>query len=306
MGADRPVVMGVLNVTPDSFSDGGRHLDPGAAAERAFRMVEEGADLVDVGGESTRPGAEPVPADEEWARIEPILERLEALPAPVSVDTTKWEVARRALDAGAAVLNDVSGLRSDPRLADLAASRGAGLVLMHMKGDPRTMQEDPTYADLPGTVADFLTRAAEEARRRGCAPDRIVLDPGIGFGKTAEGSLRLLRELPRFVALGYPVLVGPSRKSFIGHTLDLPVSERGEGTIAACVVALERGARLFRVHDVRATRRALDLAHAIRTAGAGAGSAGAGSRPGSDARRGTAGAKGRAGTAEVGAPPGRG
>lgn len=260
---DRPVVMGVLNVTPDSFSDGGRYREPEAAAERARRMVEAGADLVDVGGESTRPGAEPVPAGQEWERIGPVLRRLEGLAVPVSVDTTDADVAERALEAGAAVLNDVSGLRFSPRLAELAAGSGAGLVLMHMRGTPRTMQEDTDYDELVGEVRSFLAGALEEAVDRGCRPEQVVLDPGLGFGKSAGGSLRLVARAGDFSVRGRPVMVGPSRKSFIGRTLDLPVEERLEGTLAACVLALERGARLFRVHDVRAARRALDLAAAV-------------------------------------------
>ncbi len=281
LALDRPLVMGVLNVTPDSFSDGGRHLEPGDAARRARRMVEAGADLVDVGGESTRPGADPVPADREWSRVGPVLDRLGDLPVPVSVDTTDAGVAERALAAGAAVLNDVSGLRFAPRMAELAADAGAGLVLMHMRGDPRTMQEDTRYGDLVGEVRSFLAGALEEAVDRGCRPEQVVLDPGIGFGKSAGGSLQLVARAGDFAVRGRPVMVGPSRKSFIGETLDLPVDERVEGTLAACVLALARGARLFRVHDVRAARRALDLAAAALAAerSPGAGPAPATPRP---------------------------
>ncbi len=264
---DRPLVMGILNVTPDSFSDGGRHLDPGDALERARRMVEEGADLVDVGGESTRPGAEPVDAAAEWERLAPVLRGLESLPVPVSVDTTKSEVAARALEAGAAILNDVSGLRFDPGLADLAAGTGAGLVLMHMRGDPRTMQDDTEYGDLIGEIRGFLAGALATAVERGCDPDQVVLDPGIGFGKSARDNLRLLARSGAFGVEGRPVLMGPSRKSFIGAALDLPVEERAEASAAACVVALVRGARVFRVHDVRQARRSLDMASEILSAG---------------------------------------
>lgn len=266
LALDRPLVMGVLNVTPDSFSDGGRHLDPDDAARRAEAMAEAGADLVDVGGESTRPGAEPVEAAREWERIGPVLERIEGLDLPVSVDTTDAEVAERALEAGAAVLNDVSGLRFSPRIADLAAEAGAGLVLMHMRGDPRTMQADTSYRDLVGEVRSFLAGALQEAVARGCAPEHVALDPGIGFGKDAPGSLQLVARAGDFAVRGRPVLVGSSRKSFIGEVLDLPVDERLEGTLAACVLALARGARIFRVHDVREARRALDLAAAALTA----------------------------------------
>lgn len=260
---DRPLVMGVLNVTPDSFSDGGRYLEPGAALERVHAMVEAGADLVDVGGESTRPGAAAVEAAEEWGRIGPVLAGLEGLDVPISVDTTKSEVARRALDAGARVLNDVSALRFDPELAGLAAESGAGLVLMHMRGTPRTMQEDTAYEDLVGQVRAELASALDRAVRHGCDPEQVVLDPGIGFGKSAAGSRKLLAHAGDFRVGGRPVLVGPSRKSFIGETLGLPVGERGEGTLAACVVALARGASVFRVHEVAAARRALDMAAAL-------------------------------------------
>lgn len=260
---DRPLVMGVLNVTPDSFSDGGRYLRPEDAIARAGRLAEEGADLLDVGGESTRPGAGAVSAAEEWDRIGPILEALRGLDVPLSVDTTKAEVARRALGAGAAVLNDVSGLRSDPEIGDLAAESGAGLVLMHMRGTPRTMQEDTSYDDLVGSVLAALAEALERALERGCSAEQVVLDPGIGFGKDASGSRTLLARAGVFAVRGRPVLVGPSRKSFIGETLGLPVDERVEATVAACVVALAAGASVFRVHDVAAARRALDMAAAL-------------------------------------------
>lgn len=273
LGLGRPLVMGILNVTPDSFSDGGRYQDPGAAAERAVRMIEEGADLVDVGGESTRPGAKPVPAEEEWRRVGPVLEWLAAGsdPVVVSVDTTKGEVARRALDAGASIVNDVSGLRFDRSIGELAASTGAGLVVMHMRGDPSTMQADVAYDDLVGEVRDRLRESVEVAVQSGCDPEQVVVDPGIGFGKSAEGNLELLARLDRLLPLGRPILVGPSRKSFLGALLDLPPEERVEGTLAACVVALTRGARIFRVHDVAPARRALDVAEAIRRRGDGRG-----------------------------------
>ncbi len=260
---DRPLLMGVLNVTPDSFSDGGRFLDPGDAVARGRAMVEAGADLVDVGGESTRPGACAVDASEEWERIGPVLRGLVELDVPLSVDTTKSTVARRALDAGAHVLNDVSALRFDPELARLAAESGAGLVLMHMRGTPRTMQEDTVYEDLIEQVRAELASALDRAVRYGCDPEQVVLDPGIGFGKSAAGSRRLLARAGDFGVQGRPVLVGPSRKSFIGETLGLPVGERLEATLAACVVALARGASVFRVHDVAEARRALDMAAAL-------------------------------------------
>lgn len=264
---ERPVVMGVLNVTPDSFSDGERYVEPAAAIDHALRMVEEGADLIDVGAESTRPGAAAVEPAEEWSRLSGVVEPLAQRGVTVSIDTMKLEVAIRAIDAGAAIINDVSGLENAPAIADLCARTGAGLVLMHMRGSPRTMQEDTSYEDLVGEVTRWLEGRARVAREAGCAREQIVIDPGIGFGKSTDGNLELLARTADFTRLGYPVLVGPSRKSFIGKVLDLPVEHRLEGTLAACLAAFERGARVFRVHDVRPARRALDLTDAIRRAG---------------------------------------
>lgn len=259
--------MGILNVTPDSFSDGGLYPIATAAAERAFQMVEEGADIIDIGGESTRPGAAAIGPEEEWQRVGSVLERLHGLPVPISVDTTKSEVAARSLERGAAIINDVSGLHADPRLASLAAQWDAGLVLMHRRGNPRTMQDDVVYADLIGEVADGLATSIAVALEAGCRPEQIVVDPGLGFGKSADGSLALIDRLHELAVLGRPLMVGPSRKSFIGKLLGLPPNERVEGTLAACVMALERGACIFRVHDVAALRRALTVAVAIRGAG---------------------------------------
>jgi len=267
---DRPVIAGILNVTPDSFSDGGRFLDPVAARDHAADMVAEGADLIDVGAESTRPGAEAVSAAEEWRRLEPVLSSVVRLGVPVSVDTVKGEVARRALDAGASIINDVSGLRGGRALAELAARTGAGLVLMHMRGTPRSMQDDTRYDDVVREVAAALASARGTAIDAGCEPDQVAVDPGIGFGKSLEGNLELIARLDELAASGAPVWIGPSRKSFLGTLLEVPPSERIEGTIAACVLALARGARVFRVHDVRAVRRALDVARAIERAGAAA------------------------------------
>ena len=264
---DRPLVLGVINLTPDSFSDGGSHTDTGAALARAERMFEDGADLIDVGGESTRPGAGSVDATKEWSRIGPVVEALALRGIPVSIDTTKADVARRAVDGGAAVLNDVSGLRHDPGLADVAAGAGSGLIVMHMRGTPRTMQNDVEYDDLVGEVRDALANSMQVACDRGCLPEQIVVDPGIGFGKSTAGNLELIAGIGRLLDLARPILVGPSRKSFIGAILDVPVEQRLEGTIAACLSALERGACLFRVHDVRQVRRALDVAWAIRNSG---------------------------------------
>jgi dihydropteroate synthase len=264
----RTLVMGVLNCTPDSFSDGGRYLTPEAAVRRLVEIEEEGADLCDIGGESTRPGAEPVTIEEEWNRIKtPLCEaRRRGYPLPLSVDTTKAEVARRALDEGAVMINDVSGLQSDPSLAGLAARYSASLVLMHMKGEPRTMQQDPIYADCTAEVTAFLHGASLTAEERGVDRQSIIIDPGIGFGKTVDHNLELIRRLPELAALGFPVLIGASRKSFIGRILDLPVEQRLEGSLAAHVAAALAGAHAVRVHDVAATVRALRVVDAIRGA----------------------------------------
>ena len=259
----KPVLMGILNVTPDSFSDGGRFFDRGTAVRRLEELANEGADIIDVGGESTRPGSLAVSEEEELSRVLPVIEAAAGLDVPISIDTTKSAVAEAALDAGAEIINDISGLRFDPQLARRAARSGAGLVLMHIRGQPRTMQDDIHYDDLVGEIAGELGESLERALGAGCEPDRLVLDPGIGFGKTAEQNLVLINRLGRIADLGYPVLVGPSRKSFIGKMLGLDVSDRLEASVAACVVALLRGARIFRVHDVRPTRRALDMAELI-------------------------------------------
>lgn len=267
LSLERPIVVGIVNLTPDSFSDGGRFPAPEAAVEAALAMEAEGADVVDVGGESTRPGSEPVSAEEQLRRVLPFVERAAPqLRIPISVDTTKLEVARETLAAGAEIVNDVSGLRFDSRLGELAAETGAGLILMHIRGVPRTMQERVHYDDLLREVTAELRASLEAARGAGCRDEQLVIDPGIGFGKTVQHNLILLNRVEVLASLGRPVLVGPSRKSFIGKTLDLPLGERAEGTLAACVAALLRGARLFRVHDVRPARRALDLAEAIRRA----------------------------------------
>ncbi len=254
--------MGVLNVTPDSFSDGGRWLDADAAVAHGLRMVAEGADVVDVGGESTRPGADPVPVDEELRRVLPVVQEL-APHVRVSIDTRKAEVAEAALEAGATLVNDVSA-----SLAPVARAAGAGWVAMHMQGDPRTMQHAPAYADVVTEVRDFLVDRASTA-----GVDEVWVDPGIGFGKTAEHNLALLRGLPELARLGYPVLVGASRKHFIGlltreGAADVPSpQDRLEGTLAAHLAARERGASIIRAHDVRAHRRAFAVADAIRGEG---------------------------------------
>jgi dihydropteroate synthase len=249
--------MGVLNVTPDSFSDGGRYLDPDAAVARGLDLVAEGADLLDVGGESTRPGADPVPPDEERDRVVPVIERLAAATdVPISIDTRRAAVTRAALAAGARILNDVSGLR-DPAMAGVAAESGAPLILMHMRGTPADMRERAVYEDVVGDVAAELLASVGRARAAGVRLDRIVLDPGIGFAKTAEQSLTLLRRLPDLVRLGYPVLVGPSRKSFLASIRDVPPAERLSLTLGAVCACAAGGARIVRVHDVRPAADAL-------------------------------------------------
>jgi dihydropteroate synthase len=256
-------VMGVVNVTPDSFSDGGLFLDPAAAIEHGLELAEEGAGILDVGGESTRPGAEPVPEDEELARILPVVEALAAAGHTVSSDTTKLGVARAALEAGATIVNDVSAFRFAPEMAGLVASAGADCCLMHMLGEPRTMQADPRYDDVVSEVRAFLEERLAFATGEGVPEERVWLDPGIGFGKTVEHNLELLRRLDEIVAIGRPVVVGTSRKSFLGKlTGGRPESERLPATIATNVLALERGASVFRVHDVA------PLADALRVAAA--------------------------------------
>jgi dihydropteroate synthase len=259
--------MGIVNVTPDSFSDGGSFFDKKAAVDRALQMVDEGADIVDVGGESTRPGAGDVSPAEELERVVPVVEAIAAATdVAISIDTTKAIVAKAALDAGAAIVNDVSSLRFDPGVAGVVASYEAGVVLMHMQGRPRTMQSNPTYSDVVEDVSAELCGWAGQARQAGIAPEQIVLDPGIGFGKTGEHNLLLLKHLDRLTGLGYPVLIGASRKSFIGTTLDLPVGERIEGTAAVTAWAAAHGAAIVRVHDVRHMVRVVRMIEAIKKA----------------------------------------
>jgi dihydropteroate synthase len=249
--------MGILNVTPDSFSDGGEFVAVDAAVAQAERMVGEGAALVDVGGESTRPGAEPVRLDEELRRVEPVLERI-AGRLPTSIDTSKAEVARRAIALGTGFVNDVTALRGDPEMAGVVAEAGGGVCLMHMRGDPRTMQEDPRYEDVVSEVKAFLEERVRFAIDAGVAEDRIWIDPGIGFGKTVGHNLELIARLEEIAAIGRPVLVGVSRKRFIGEF----AGDREAGTVAANVLAFERGASMFRVHEVAPSVGALALAAA--------------------------------------------
>ena len=264
--------MGILNVTPDSFSDGGRFLEPSRAIARGRELIAQGSDIVDVGGESTRPGAEPVGEQEELRRVVGVIEGLAALggPAQISIDTSKAPVARAALAAGASFVNDVTALRGDPRMAELIAHSGAHCCLMHMLGEPRTMQDSPRYHDVVGEVAAFLAERMRFALAEGIERERILLDPGIGFGKTEEHNLELLRRLGELADLGAPIVIGTSRKGFIGRILaraggreePLATDERLAGTIATNVLAYERGASVFRVHDVAPVRDALTLADA--------------------------------------------
>jgi len=262
----RPVLMGIVNVTPDSFSDAGEAFSAVRAAERALRLLEEGADVIDVGGESTRPGADPVPVGEEIRRVVPAIREIlaERPEAVVSVDTYRSETAEAALEAGALMVNDITALRGDPRMARLVAEAGCGVVLMHMRGTPKTMQRDPRYEDVVGEVREFLAGRAEAAVAAGVDPGCILLDPGIGFGKTLEHNLALLGRLDAIAGVGFPVLVGTSRKGFLGKiTGAQSPKERVFGTVATSVLAYGRGAFAFRVHDVRANREALRVAAAV-------------------------------------------
>ncbi len=266
-----PSIMGVVNVTPDSFSDGGRFLAAADALAQGLALVREGAAIVDIGGESTRPGSEPVAADEELRRVLPVVEALaDRVGVPISVDTTKAEVARRALGAGAALINDVSALRADPEMVEVVAELGAPVCLMHMLGAPKTMQQDPHYDDVVDDVLQFLEERMAFALARGVAEDQLLVDPGIGFGKTVEHNLTLLRHLDRFVALGRPVVLGTSRKRFLGAILGSEPGERVIGTVATTVVGLLAGAHVFRVHDVKPNFEALRVALAVLEGASGA------------------------------------
>ena len=261
---DRVAIMGVLNVTPDSFSDGGLWIDPDKAVAHAIEMVEQGAAIIDVGGESTRPQAEPVSEEEELRRVVPVIEELaRRVDAPISIDTRKAAVARAAIEAGAVIVNDTLG--EEGSVAEVAAETGAAIVVMHSRGTPQTMRSLSQYEDVVEDVSVFLRRAAENLQGLGVARDGVVLDPGFGFAKTPEQNLVLLDGLERIVELGYPVLVGTSRKSFIGAVLDLTEDERVEGTIATVVWAVGKGARIVRVHDVEPVMRAVRMAEAIAT-----------------------------------------
>lgn len=266
----RTAVMGVLNVTPDSFSDGGLYAGIEAASARAKEMVAEGADLLDVGGESTRPGAEDVSVDEELRRVVPVIERIAALGVPVSVDTRKAAVAAAAIDAGAAIVNDVSAGTYDREMLPLVAERGVDVVLMHMRGTPKTMDAEAEYTDVVTEVRRELVERVSAAQAAGVATERILVDPGLGFAKGAEESLEVVRRIDELAGIGRPLVVGPSRKRFVGHILDSPIDDRLEGTAAVVAWLASRGTDVVRVHDVGVMRRVVETIAAIRGAGDGA------------------------------------
>jgi dihydropteroate synthase len=263
--AERTYVMGILNVTPDSFFDGGKFVDLELALERALQLEAEGADIIDIGGESTRPGSIAISVQEELQRVIPVVEKLRTkTKVLISVDTYKAEVAKRALKAGAQIINDISGLRFDPGMAKVIAESGAAVILMHIQGTPRHMQDNPQYDNLIDEILDYLRKSSAIAMQAGIRADQIIIDPGIGFGKRLEDNYVILKYLDEFKSLGFPILVGPSRKSFIGKVLDLPPEERLEGTLAAVSAAVLHGANIVRVHDVQATVRAVRIIDRIK------------------------------------------
>ena len=262
LSLERTLIMGIVNITPDSFSDGGSFFDSGRALDHARQLLEEGADILDLGGESSRPGAEPVAVDEELRRVLPVLERLVELPVPVSVDTGKPEVMRRAIAAGAAMINDIHALRAQGAL-DAVAESPVAVCLMHMQGEPRTMQRSPHYRDVVGEVETFLVERAAAAVAAGIGRDRIVLDPGFGFGKTPQHNLELIRALPRLREAGYPLLAGLSRKALLGKIVGREAAQRVHASAAGALLAAQRGASIIRVHDVAATRDCLLVLRAI-------------------------------------------
>jgi len=259
-------IMGILNITPDSFSDGGLFFDKSAAVKRAFQIEEEGADIIDIGGESTRPGSEPLPLEEELRRTIPVIETIaKELTIPISVDTYKAPVARRALDAGASMVNDISGLRFDPEMPGVVSEFKVPVVIMHIKGSPQNMQKNPVYEALIPEILDYLREGIAIAESAGVARDRIIIDPGIGFGKTFAQNLEIINHLNMFTLLEMPILIGPSRKAFIGRILeDAPAGERFEGTAAALAIAIINGANILRVHDVKEMRKAAKVADAVK------------------------------------------
>ncbi len=259
----RTYIMGILNVTPDSFSDGGRYFSLDLAVRRAVEMVKEGADIIDVGGESTRPGSEPVPVEEELRRVIPVIKEIvKRVDVPISIDTYKSEVAKQALDNGAVIVNDISGLRFDEKMANVVARYKASVVLMHIKGTPKTMQQNPEYSDVISEIYNYLSESVEIAR--GFGIEQIIVDPGIGFGKRLIDNLEIIRRLREFKSLGYPVLIGVSRKSFIGNVLNLPVEQRLEGTAGAVAISVWNGANIVRVHDVKEMARVVKIVDAIK------------------------------------------
>jgi len=257
--------MGVLNVTPDSFSDGGQYLDTKSAVFHALKMAEQGADIIDIGGESTRPGSDPVSINDELARVIPVIESIRGESTiPISIDTYKSIVARAAIAAGANIINDISGLNFDPEMVNIVRDHRVPIIIMHIKGTPKNMQVDPQYDDLIQEVIDYFQKQIDFCRDNGVPKSKIILDPGIGFGKRLNDNFILIRELKRFTELGYPVLIGPSRKSFIGLTLGLPVEQRFEGTAAAITAGIMNGARIIRVHDVLEMKRVQIISDQIR------------------------------------------
>ena len=250
----RTHIMGVLNITPDSFSDVGKFYDAGLAVKRGLKMIEEGADFIDVGGESTRPGADSISLSEELKRVLPVIEKLKmSTKIPISIDTYKSTVAEPALDAGSVIVNDISGLHFDPRMVEVVAKHRASLILMHIKGTPKTMQADPVYKDVIEEICSYLQKGIQIAEDKGV--EQILVDPGIGFGKTVEHNLQILKNLRSLERFAYPILIGPSRKSFIGNILNLPIDQRLEGTAAASAVAIMNGANILRVHEVKQIKR---------------------------------------------------
>lgn len=262
--SSRTHLMGILNVTPDSFSDGGRFFKSEDAVRQGMKMAEEGADLIDVGGESTRPGSNPLPKEEELSRVIPVIRSLvKKTDIPISIDTYKADVARRALDAGAQMINDISALRFDPEMKKVVREFQVPVVLMHIKGTPKNMQKDPSYEDVIAEITEYLKQSIEIARDVGINRDKIIIDPGIGFGKRLQDNLNILKNLKEFSILKCPVLIGVSRKSFIGKILDLPMEERLEGSLAALAAAVMNGANIVRVHDVKQSKRVAGIVDAI-------------------------------------------
>lgn len=257
--------MGILNITPDSFSDGGKYLDSKIALEKALELEKDGADIIDIGGESSRPGADTISVKEELDRVMPVLKELvKRVKIPISIDTYKTEVAKEVLEAGADIINDITGLHNNEQLAKLVAKYDAGIIIMHMLGTPKTMQANPEYKDLIGDIITYFKKSIDIAKANGISEDKIIIDPGIGFGKTIEHNLEIIRKLSAFKKIGRPVLIGTSRKAFIGNILNLPVNERLEGTAASVAISIMNGADIVRVHDVQKMQRIIKMADAIK------------------------------------------